>query len=114
MYPCIQYWSSEGFAEDGRKRAPLPPHDRLDGNTGTGTASYKAYARAHIISASGKAEIAGSSDQSFRGDASRWNPEDLLVASASTCHMLWYLHLCSVSDVVVLDYRDEPEGLMIE
>ena len=84
------------------------------GNTGTGTASYKAYERSHIISASGKAEIAGSSDQSFRGDASRWNPEDLLVASASTCHMLWYLHLCAVSDVVVLDYRDEPEGLMIE
>jgi organic hydroperoxide reductase OsmC/OhrA len=84
------------------------------GNTGTGTASYKAYERAHIISASGKAEIAGSSDKSFSGDASRWNPEDLLVASASTCHMLWYLHLCAVSDVVVLDYRDEPEGLMIE
>jgi organic hydroperoxide reductase OsmC/OhrA len=84
------------------------------GNTGAGTASYKAYDRAHIISASGKAEIAGSSDKSFGGDASRWNPEDLLVASASTCHMLWYLHLCAVSDVVVLDYRDEPEGLMIE
>ena len=61
------------------------------GNTGTGTAGYKAYERAHIISASGKAEIAGSSDQSFRGDVSRWNPEDLLVASASACHMLWYL-----------------------
>ena len=84
------------------------------GNTGTGTSSYKAYERAHIISASGKTEIAGSSDKSFRGDASRWNPEDLLVASASTCHMLWYLHLSAVSEVVVLDYRDEPEGLMIE
>jgi organic hydroperoxide reductase OsmC/OhrA len=84
------------------------------GNTGGGTSSYKAYERAHIISAPGKAEIAGSSDRSFRGDASRWNPEDLLVASASTCHMLWYLHLCAVSGVVVLDYRDEPEGLMIE
>lgn len=84
------------------------------GNTGAGTASYKAYERAHIISAPGKADIAGSSDKSFRGDAGRWNPEDLLVASASTCHMLWYLHLCAVNEVVVLDYRDEPEGLMIE
>ena len=53
-------------------------------------------------------------DKSFGGDATKWNPEDLLVVSASTCHMLWYLHLCAVSDVVVLDYRDEPEGLMIE
>lgn len=84
------------------------------GNTGTGTASYKSYTRAHIVSALGKDEIAGSSDQSFRGDANKWNPEDLLVASASACHMLWYLHLCSIGGVVVLDYRDEPEGLMTE
>ncbi len=84
------------------------------GNTGAGTANYKAYERAHVIGAPGKPEIAGSSDANFRGDASRWNPEDMFVASASTCHMLWYLHLCAVNDVVVLDYRDEPEGLMIE
>ncbi len=84
------------------------------GNTGTGTESYKSYERAHVIGAPGKAEIAGSSDPAFRGDASRWNPEDMLVASASTCHMLWYLHLCAVNGVVVLDYRDEAEGLMIE
>ena len=84
------------------------------GNTGAGTANYKAYERAHVIGAPGKTEIAGSSDANFRGDASRWNPEDLFVASASTCHMLWYLHLCAVNDVVVLDYRDDPEGLMIE
>lgn len=84
------------------------------GNTGEGTASYKAYERAHVISAPGKADIAGSSDRNFRGDAACWNPEDMLVASASTCHMLWYLHLCAVNGVAVLDYRDEPEGLMIE
>ena len=84
------------------------------GNTGAGTESYKAYERAHVISADGKADIAGSSDKSFRGDAGRWNPEELLVASASTCHMLWYLHLCAVNDVVVLDYRDEADGVMIE
>jgi organic hydroperoxide reductase OsmC/OhrA len=84
------------------------------GNTGKGTADYKAYARAHVVSAPGKADIAGSSDANFRGDASRWNPEELFVVSASTCHMLWYLHLCATNDVVVLDYRDEPEGLMVE
>ena len=84
------------------------------GNTGQGTSSYKAYERTHVISAPGKPDIPGSSDANFRGDASRWNPEDLFVVSASTCHMLWYLHLCAVNDVVVLDYRDEPEGLMIE
>lgn len=84
------------------------------GNTGAGTANYKAYERSHVISAPGRADIAGSSDASFRGEAARWNPEDLLVASASACHMLWYLHLCATNGVIVLDYRDEPEGLMIE
>ena len=84
------------------------------GNTGQGTASYKAYERSHVISAPGKPDIPGASDANFRGDASRWNPEDLFVVSASTCHMLWYLHLCAVNGVVVLDYRDEPEGVMIE
>src|SRR5262245_39618679 len=86
------------------------------GNTGQGTAGYKSYERANVISAPdrGKADISGSSDAVFRGDASRWNPEDLLVAAASACHMLWYLHLCAVNDVVVLGYRDDAEGLMIE
>lgn len=84
------------------------------GNSGEGTATYKAYGRDHVIGAPGKADIMGSSDPNFRGDAGRWNPEEMLVVSASTCHMLWYLHLCAVNGVVVLDYRDEPEGLMIE
>lgn len=84
------------------------------GNTGMGTESYKSYGRDHTINAGTKAEIAGSSDPAFRGDAGRWNPEDMLVASASTCHMLWYLHLCAVNRVVVLDYRDEAEGIMRE
>ena len=84
------------------------------GNEGPGTAGYKAYSRNHLISANGKPSIDGSSDPSFRGDAARWNPEELLVASVSACHKLWYLHLCSDNDVVVLDYRDDAEGTMVE
>lgn len=84
------------------------------GNAGTGTSSYKAYERAHVISAPGKPELLASSDPAFRGDASRYNPEDLLVASLASCHMLWYLHLCAVAKVVVTDYRDQPTGTMVE
>ncbi|MCR2632510.1 OsmC family peroxiredoxin, partial [Salmonella enterica] len=62
------------------------------GNTGKGTASYTAYARDHVIQSPGKPDIAGSADPAFRGDPARWNPEDLLVASLSACHKLWYLH----------------------
>ena len=84
------------------------------GNKGEGTANYKAYDRDYILSVEGKPEIPGSSDPSFRGNRERYNPEDLLVASLSSCHMLWYLHLCSVNNIAVVDYRDQAEGLMME
>ena len=84
------------------------------GNKGEGTANYKAFARDHIIQVEGKPPIPGSSDPSFRGAPDRYNPEDLLVSSLSACHMLWYLHCCAVNKVVVTDYRDEPEGTMVE
>lgn len=84
------------------------------GNLGNGTSGYRDYERAHSISAAGKPEIAGSSDPAFRGDASRWNPEELLVASLSSCHMLWYLHLAAAAGIVVTDYADAAEGTMEE
>lgn len=84
------------------------------GNKGSGTSSYRAYGRDHEISAPGKPVILASSDPAFHGDPARYNPEDLLVASLSECHMLWYLHLCAVNKVVVLDYRDEASGTMEE
>ncbi len=84
------------------------------GNTGTGTSGYRAYERAHEISLPGKLPILGSSDPTFRGDATRYNPEELLVASLSACHMLWYLHLCADQGIVVTSYIDEPRGQMLE
>lgn len=84
------------------------------GNTGQGTAGYRAYDRAHEISVAGKPIIPGSSDPAFRGDPTRYNPEELLVASLSTCHMLWYLHLCADAKIVVTEYRDNPIGIMTE
>lgn len=84
------------------------------GNTGAGTAGYKAYSRDHDIAIAGKPVIAGSSDAAFRGDAARHNPEDLLVASVSGCHMLWFLHLASAAGIVVTAYEDAPAGIMVE
>jgi len=81
---------------------------------GEGTKSYRSYSRNFTISAQGKADIAGSSDPAFRGDPLRYNPEELLVASLSSCHMLWYLHLCSVNEIVVREYRDAATGTMEE
>ena len=87
---------------------------RWTGNQGSGTSAYRAYSREHEIIAEGKPMLPGSADPAFHGDASRYNPEELLVASLSACHMLWYLHLCAVNKVIVLDYEDHPAGDMEE
>jgi organic hydroperoxide reductase OsmC/OhrA len=84
------------------------------GNDGAGTKTYKGYRRDHTIAAEGKPQIQGSSDPAFRGNAARYNPEELLVASLSACHMLWYLHVCSANQITVLDYQDAASGVMEE
>jgi organic hydroperoxide reductase OsmC/OhrA len=84
------------------------------GNQGAGTRTYTAYSRDHEVRAGGKPVLPCSSDPVFRGDGARYSPEDLLVASLSSCHMLWYLHLCAVNNIVVLDYRDHARGVMAE
>ncbi|HZW93399.1 MAG TPA: OsmC family protein [Candidatus Eremiobacteraceae bacterium] len=84
------------------------------GNQGQGTKAYKSYKRDHAITAAGKPPLLASSDPAFCGDPARYNPEELLVASLSSCHMLWYLHLCAVNGVVVTDYQDDATGVMNE
>jgi len=79
-----------------------------------GTRTYKSYSRDYAISVDGKPDILGSSDPAFRGAPARHNPEDMLVASTSACHMLWYLHLCAVNNIVVTSYVDDAEGVMVE
>jgi organic hydroperoxide reductase OsmC/OhrA len=84
------------------------------GNRGLSTPNPTGYRRDHMISAGAKPPIAGSSDPAFRGDPARWSPEDLLLASISACHELWYLGLCVEAGISVLSYRDEAEATMIE
>ncbi|MGC7099301.1 OsmC family protein [Amycolatopsis lurida] len=84
------------------------------GNEGKGTATYRDYSRAHDIYVPGKPVLAGSADPAFRGDRTRWNPEELLVASLSECHMLWVLALASMRNVVITGYVDEADGVMVE
>ena len=82
------------------------------GDQGEGTSDYKAYTRDYDIACEGKPVLKGSADPNYFGDSARHNPEDMLVASLSACHMLWYLHLCAVSKVVVTAYEDHAEGVM--
>lgn len=82
------------------------------GNQGTGTKTYQGYGRGHEIRIAGKLMLEGSSDPAFRGDASKHNPEDMLVTALSTCHMLSYLHQAVLAGVVVTAYTDSAEGTM--
>lgn len=87
---------------------------RWTGNTGTGTATYSGYARSHDIVIAGKPVIAGSADPGFRGDATKHNPEELLVAALSECHLLWFLGIAANSGVLVESYVDSATGAMRE
>ena len=85
--------------------------NRWTGNLGSGTSAYTAYSRAHELSGPQKAApIPGSSDPLFRGDPTRYNPEELLLGALSACHMLWVLHLCADAGITVTEYRDEAWG----
>ncbi len=100
-------------------RLPLGQHryaltTTWTGNRGTGTSGYRDYARDVTLQVAGKPDILASADKPFRGDPERWNPEDLLLAALSECHLLSYLHACVQAGVVVVDYRDEATGHMQE
>ncbi len=87
-------------------------HINWTGNRGTGTSGYTAYDRSHTLHIVGKVDIACSSDTAFRGDATKHNPEEQFLYSISSCHMLWYLHLCADAGIIVTAYEDEPTGVM--
>ena len=84
------------------------------GNRGSGTSGYRDYGRDHTVRADGRPDLAGSSDPTFRGDKTRWNPELELLAALSQCHMLAYLHVCVEAGVVVTAYEDAPYGVMAQ
>ena len=87
---------------------------RWEGNRGTGTSSYKDYGREHTITAEGKPAIAGSADRAFRGNTDRWNPEEMLLAALSQCHLLSYLHVAASNGIVVVEYEDAASGTMTQ
>lgn len=84
------------------------------GNNGEGTINYNSYSRSQNIIIENKLNILGSYDPAFRGDINKHNPEELLLASIASCHMLWYLHLCAEAGVIVLEYTDNATGIMVE
>lgn len=89
-------------------------HITWTGNTGSGTTDYKTYERSHVISIENKVDIQATSDPAFRGDKTKHNPEELFLSSLSSCHMLWYLHLCATAGINIVSYEDNAVGVMEE
>jgi organic hydroperoxide reductase OsmC/OhrA len=84
------------------------------GNLGQGTSKYSGYDRSHVARVDGKPDLALSADPAFLGNRAMYNPEELLVVAMSSCHMLWYLHLCANAKIRVVAYEDRPSGRLIE
>ncbi len=75
-------------------------------------ADYQSYSREFRVEIAGKPPLTGSADPTFRGDPALVNPEDMLLASLSSCHALSYLALCARARIPVVSYRDEATGTM--
>jgi organic hydroperoxide reductase OsmC/OhrA len=69
--------------------------------------------RDHTITV-GEQRVAGSSAPERGGDPAKADPEKLLVAAASSCHMLWFLYFSRRERLRVVSYEDEAEGFMNE
>jgi organic hydroperoxide reductase OsmC/OhrA len=76
------------------------------------TRDYQSYSREYRVEVEGKPPLMGSAHPAFLGDAGKHNPEDLLVAALSACHMLSYLALCVRAGIEVVAYEDQASGLM--
>ncbi|MCB1030744.1 MAG: OsmC family protein [Acidimicrobiales bacterium] len=80
------------------------------GSTGLG---YEHYDRGHsVVAPPAHADLAITSDPAFKGDSSRLNPEQLLLAAASSCQMLSFLAVASRARLDVVSYSDDATALM--
>ena len=93
------------------KRHEFPARIVWTGNQGAGTSSYRSYLRTWDMATIGKQLVSCSNDPNLGGDPSKYNPEDLLISALASCHMLWYLHLCSDAGITVISYCDNPIGI---
>jgi organic hydroperoxide reductase OsmC/OhrA len=91
VFECLLEWT-------GAERGPVK--------------DYASYSREVRLEIAGKPALQASAAPVFRGDASLWNPEDMLVASLSTCHCLSYLALSARAGIPVQRYEDEARGTM--
>lgn len=75
-------------------------------------ANNKTSLKSHNISIEGKADLWISAAKAFKGDPSLHNPEDLLLSSLASCHMMSYLYVCQQNKIEVISYSDHAEAIL--
>ena len=85
----------------------------LEWNKGDAAFTYEAYTRNHIIRfKDGQETLTASASPPYRGDGSKADPEDMLVAALSSCHMLSFLAIAAKKRLTVTSYQDEAVGFL--
>jgi organic hydroperoxide reductase OsmC/OhrA len=88
-------------------------HIALNWEKGDGPFTYEAYPRNHTIGfKNGQETLIASSSPAYKGDGSKPDPEDLLVAALSSCHMLSFLAIAAKKRLTVHSYRDDAVGFL--
>jgi organic hydroperoxide reductase OsmC/OhrA len=72
----------------------------------------KIYTKNHTITIEGKDILDVSAAKAFKGDPSLYNPEDLLLSSVVSCHMMSYLYVCSQNGIEVVSYTDAADATL--
>jgi len=72
----------------------------------------KFYSKSHKIVIEGKPVLNVSAAKAFKGDPELYNPEDLLLSSLVSCHMMSYLYVCSQNGIEILEYSDNAEATL--
>lgn len=83
------------------------------GDRGTGTSGPRDFDRSVTLTVEGKPPLHASADVPFRGDGTKWNPEDQLLGALAECHLLSYLYACVQAGVVVTGYEDDATGVIV-
>jgi len=85
---------------------------RLNWKGGDAPFTYETYPRNHQIAFKDTETLIVSGAAAYRGDAGKADPEDLLVAALSSCHMLSFLAICARRKLAVLSYEDDAKGFL--
>ena len=78
----------------------------------TAQSAFKFYSKSHTISIQHKPDLNISAAKAFKGDPALYNPEDLLLSSLTSCHMMSYLYCCKQNNIEVISYTDDAEATL--